>query len=88
MFGAVTSPVAAGVGVRALDSLDKPGYLAGIAIPQPVADIFRLAKRINPGLKTVGVVWNPAEVNSEVCTKLVSAEPGIALLEASVARMK
>lgn len=91
VFGAVTSPVAAGVGVKALDGLDKPGHLVGIATPQPVADIFRLARQLNPGLKTVGVVWNPAEVNSEVCTKAaraVAAELGLTLLEAPVEQTK
>jgi putative ABC transport system substrate-binding protein len=91
VFGAVTSPVAAGVGIKSLESLDKPRHLTGIATPQPVADIFKLAKRINPALKTVGVVWNPGEVNSEVCTKLArqaSAELGITLLEAPVEQTK
>ncbi len=91
VFGAVTSPVAAGVGIKSLDSLDKPPYLTGIGTPQPVKDIFRVAKRLNPALKTVGVVWNPAEVNSEFCTKLareVSAELGLTLLEAPVEQAK
>ena len=66
VFGAVTSPVGAGVGIQSLDSLDKPPHLTGIGTPQPVADIFRLAKRLNSDLKTVGAVWNPAEVNSEI----------------------
>lgn len=91
VFGAVTSPVAAGVGIHALDGLDKPRHLTGIATPQPVADIFRLARRLNPELHTVGVVWNPAEVNSEVCTKLargISGELGITLLEAPVEQTK
>ncbi|MFM8444381.1 MAG: ABC transporter substrate-binding protein, partial [Methylococcus sp.] len=89
VFGAVTSPVGAGVGIKALDSLDKPPYLTGIGTPQPVGDIFRLAKRINPELKTVGVVWNPAEVNSEICTQRareVAGELGMTLLEAPVVR--
>lgn len=91
VFGAVTSPVAAGVGIKALDSLDKPPYLTGLGTPQPVAEIFRLAKQINPALKTVGVVWNPAEVNSEYCTKqarAVSQELGLTLLEAPVEQAK
>lgn len=91
VFGAVTSPVAAGVGVKALDGLDKPAHLTGIATPQPVAEIFRLARQLNPGLKTVGVVWNPSEVNSEVCTKAaraVAAELGLTLLEAPVEQTK
>ncbi|POZ52032.1 ABC transporter substrate-binding protein [Methylovulum psychrotolerans] len=91
VFGAVTSPVAAGVGIKALDSLDKPPHLTGIGTPQPVADIFRLAKQLNPALKTVGVVWNPAEVNSEFCTKqarAVAGELGLTLLEAPVEQAK
>lgn len=91
VFGAVTAPVAAGVGIKSLDSLDKPPYLTGIGTPQPVADIFRLAKQINPALKTVGVVWNPAEVNSEFCTKqarAVALELGLTLLEAPIEQTK
>lgn len=91
VFGAVTSPVGAGVGIRALDSLDKPPQLTGIGTPQPVEDSFRLARRLNPALKTVGVVWNPAEVNSEICTRRarsISAELGITLLEAPVEQTK
>ncbi|KJV06339.1 ABC transporter substrate-binding protein [Methylocucumis oryzae] len=91
VFGAVTSPVAAGVGIKTMNSLDKPNYLTGIGTPQPVAEIFRLAKQVNPKLKTVGVVWNPAEVNSEYCTKearKISAELGITLLEAPVEQAK
>ena len=91
VFGAVTTPVASGVGVKSLDSLDKPAYLTGIGTPQPVAEIFRMAKQINPALKTVGVVWNPAEVNSEFCTKqarAIAIELGLVLLEAPVEQAK
>jgi ABC-type uncharacterized transport system substrate-binding protein len=91
VFGAVTSPVGAGVGIQSLDSLDKPPHLTGIGTPQPVADIFRVAKRLYPDLKKVGVVWNPAEVNSEICTRQareVSAELGLTLLEAPVEQTK
>ncbi|MDD2724978.1 MAG: ABC transporter substrate-binding protein, partial [Methylovulum sp.] len=91
VFGAITSPVTSGVGIKALDSLDKPEYMTGIGTPQPVAEIFRLAKHINPALKTVGVVWNPAETNSEYCTKLaraISEKLGITLLEASIEQSK
>ncbi|WP_019864707.1 ABC transporter substrate-binding protein [Methylovulum miyakonense] len=91
VFGAVTSPVTSGVGIKALDSLDKPAYMTGIGTPQPVTEIFRLAKHINPALKTVGVVWNPAETNSEYCTRLaraISEKLGITLLEASIEQSK
>ncbi len=87
VFGAVTSPVAAGVGITKLDTLDKPSQLTGYGSAQPVEDIFRDAVAANPKLKVVGVVWNPAEVNSEVCTKRARAickELGLTLIEASV----
>ncbi len=91
VFGAVTSPVIAGVGIKTIDSLDKPAYLTGVGTPQPVTEIFRVAKQLNPNLKTVGVVWNPAEVNSEFCTKQardISTELGITLLEAPIEQSK
>ena len=37
---------------------------------QPVAESLKFAKQSNPKLKKVGVIWNPAEVNSEICTVL------------------
>lgn len=87
VFAAVTSPVDAGVGIRSLDSLDKPAWLAGIGTAQPVAELLREMKRLRPGLARVGVVWNPAEVNSEVCTRRArdaAGELGIELLEAPI----
>lgn len=87
VFMGVTSPVDAGVGVVRLDSTEKPAWMAGIGSAQPVDAIFREAKRVKPSLKVVGVAWNPAEVNSEICTKkarAVSAELGITLLEAPI----
>ncbi|MEO8604826.1 MAG: ABC transporter substrate-binding protein [bacterium] len=87
VFAAVTSPVDAGVGIHSLDSLDKPAYLAGIGTAQPVDELLREMKRLQPALTRVGVVWNPAEVNSEVCTKrarATAAELNIELLEAPI----
>jgi ABC-type uncharacterized transport system substrate-binding protein len=51
-----------------------------------VAESIRMARKLYPQLKKLGVVWNPAEVNSEVTTKLcreVCKELGITLLEAN-----
>ncbi len=87
VFCAVSDPIAAGVGIRTLDTTDKPAHLTGYGTAQPVEDIFREALKSNPKLKTVGVVWNPAEVNSEVCTKRARAicqELGLTLLEAPI----
>ncbi len=88
VFVGVSDPVAAGVGIEALDSLSaKPVWLTGIGTLQPVEEIFRLAREINPRLAVVGVVWNPAEINSEICTRrarAISAELGIKLIEAPI----
>ena len=91
VFAGVSSPVDAGVGIRSLDSLDKPPQLTGIGTAQPVEDLFREMKRLRPDLARVGVVWNPAEVNSEVCTKrarAIGSELGIELLEAPIEQTK
>lgn len=91
IFGGVTSPVDAGVGIHALDSLDKPPQLTGVGTAQPVEELFREMKRLQPQLSRVGVVWNPAEVNSEVCTKrarAVAGQLGIELLEAPIEQTK
>jgi ABC-type uncharacterized transport system substrate-binding protein len=91
VFGGVTDPAGAGVGIQRMDSTDKPRWLAGIGTFQPVEQIIREARRLWPGLKTVGVVWNPAERNSETCT-LKAREAcrtlGLQLLEATVDQSK
>ncbi len=91
VFGGVTDPAGAGVGVERMNSTNKPPWLAGLGTFQPVGEIFREARRLWPGLKTVGVVWNPAERNSETCTlkaREVCRELGLQLLEAHVEQSK
>ncbi|MBI3866451.1 MAG: ABC transporter substrate-binding protein [Planctomycetia bacterium] len=85
VFAMVTDPTAAGVGIGT-EPLDHPPHLVGIGTLQPVAESLNMARTMFPGLKTLGVVWNPAEVNSEINTKLCRAacqELGITLLEAN-----
>ncbi len=88
VFCAVTDPFGAGVGINRDNPLDHPPHLAGIGTFQPVELLFRLVKKdVFPGLKTVGVVWNPAEACSEACTikaRKICDELGIELLEATV----
>ncbi|HEY5792057.1 MAG TPA: ABC transporter substrate-binding protein, partial [Chthoniobacterales bacterium] len=87
VFALVTDPVAAGVGVNRENPLDHPAWLAGYGTMQPVAKAFATAREMNPSLRTVGVVWNAAEANSEAQVKLarkVCAALDIQLLEASV----
>lgn len=91
VFGGVTDPAGAGVGIQRMDSTDKPRWLAGIGTFQPVEQILRETQRLWPGLKTVGVVWNPAERNSETCTikaREVCRALGLELLEATVDQSK
>jgi ABC-type uncharacterized transport system substrate-binding protein len=91
VFGGVTDPAGAGVGVERMNSTNKPPWLAGMGTFQPVGEIFREARRLWPGLKTVGVVWNPAERNSETCTlkaREVCGELGLQLHEATVEQSK
>jgi ABC-type uncharacterized transport system substrate-binding protein len=85
VFALVTDPTAAGVGIGN-DPLDHPAHLVGIGTLQPVAESLQMARRMFPGLKTLGVVWNPAEINSEVNTRLCRAacdQMQISLLEAN-----
>ncbi|HTB63039.1 MAG TPA: ABC transporter substrate binding protein, partial [Opitutales bacterium] len=87
VFCGVTSPVAAAVGIKSMDSLDKPAHMTGYGTAQPVEAIFREAVAANPKLKVVGVVWNPAEANSLVCTtraRAICKELGLTLLEAPI----
>jgi len=87
VFGLVSDPFGAGVGIRRGDPLDHPRHLVGIGTMQPVAETFRLVKKLFPDLKTVGEVWNPAEANSEAQTlkaREIAKELGITLLEANV----
>ena len=87
VFGAVADPVAAKVGIKSLDSLDHPPHIAGIGSLMPLADLLKLAKKINPELRVVGLPWNPTETNSQVMTGLARAaarEIGVTLLEGNV----
>ena len=83
----VSDPVVAGVGISRDDPKKHPPYMVGLGTMQPVAEAFRMARRLAPKLARVGVAWNPSEANSEACTKIartVCKELSIELLEATV----
>ncbi len=87
IFGGVTLPSAAGVGISATNPLDHPAHLAGYGTMQPVARCFELAIKLNPSLKTVGTLYNAAESNAEAQMKLARAvcqKLGLTLLETTV----
>jgi ABC-type uncharacterized transport system substrate-binding protein len=84
LFGAVTDPFAAGVGIT---RSGHPAHIAGLGTFQPVRETFQLAKKLNPALRTVGVVWNPGDAAAEACLLLARdecAKLGITLREAQV----
>ena len=86
VFALVSDPFGAGVGISRDNPLQHPRHLVGYGTMQPVAESFELAKRLLPSLHTVGVVWSPAEANSEAQTKIARAtcsRLGIELVEAS-----
>ncbi len=87
VFALVSDPYGAGVGINRSNHLDHPRSLAGFGTMQPVERSFKLARQMRPELKSVGVVWNAAEANSEANVKVarkVCQGLGIELLEATV----
>jgi putative ABC transport system substrate-binding protein len=86
VFGIVTDPYAVGVGVSSENHSIHPPYMTGIGSMPPINDLFKLARQMHPGLKRVGLVWNPAEANSVIATKAgraVCSSMGIELVEAN-----
>ena len=84
VFGLTSNPFAAGVGISAEDPLDHPPYMAGLGSLPPVRELFVLLQQIQPEAKRVGLVWNPAEANSEAATRMARAaaeELGLTLVE-------
>ena len=86
IFGAVTDPYGTGTGINGTRPEDHPPWLAGIGTFQPVEELFRLVSELNPLLKQVGVVWNPAEQCSTAClikARTICRELDIELAEAN-----
>lgn len=87
VFGTVTDPYGAGVGIDGEDHKKHPKHLVGIGTFQPVEDAFRIAKKLFPDLKTVGTPWSSGEACAEACVKKARAvckELGITLVESTV----
>lgn len=87
VFGAVASPAALGVGIDMSKPYDHRANLVGIGSFLPVDRAFSVAREMYPGLKEVGVPWNPSEPNSRafvVNAREVCKQMGITLLEANV----
>jgi ABC-type uncharacterized transport system substrate-binding protein len=87
VFGLVTDPYGAGVGINRDDPLDHPPHLVGLGSFQPVAESLQLAKTLFPGLTSIGAPWNAGEHSSEACVVMAretAPKLGIKLLESNV----
>ena len=87
VFGVVTDPFSAGVGIDPADHSIHLPYMTGSGCLQPVRDCFETARALYPELRSVGLVWNPSESNSLAQTKLareVCSDLSIDLVESPV----
>jgi ABC-type uncharacterized transport system substrate-binding protein len=87
VFGVVTDPYAAGVGIDPEDHSQHPPYMTGFGSMQPVESLFRAIKEMKADVRRIGLVWNPAESNSFAQTKLareLCGPLGLELVEGSV----
>lgn len=87
VFGVVADPAAAGVKLNPKDPFDHPKNMVGVVTLAPLGELMEIAKRMNPQLKRVGLVWNPSQANSEAYTQIAreaASRLGLDLLEATV----
>lgn len=86
VFGIMTDPFSAGLGINREDPLDHPPYLSGYGSLVSTAEAIKLARRLNPSMKRLGLLWHTAEANSLVyaeAARAACADLGIELLEAN-----
>lgn len=86
VFGTVTDPYGAGVGITGPEPNQHPPYMAGVGTFQPVERTIDIAREMNPSFKRLGVVWNPGEQCSEAClnkARVACRKAGIELIEAN-----
>ncbi len=65
IFGAVTDPYRMGIAKNAREHIPN---ITGVATFQPVESTVEVMREIFPKAKRLGMIWNPAEANSEACT--------------------
>lgn len=84
VFSLTTDPFSAGVGISREHPLAHPAYMAGLGSSPPIRELFQLTQRVNPSVHRIGLVWNPAEANSEAAAleaRAVAADLGLELVE-------
>jgi putative ABC transport system permease protein len=65
IFGAVTDPYRMGIAKTPEEHIPN---ITGVATFQPVESTIKAMRAIFPKAKKIGIIWNPAEANSEACT--------------------
>jgi putative ABC transport system permease protein len=84
VFGTVTDPLRAGIGTS---FTSHQSNLTGLATMQPVRTTVRVIRELFPKAKRIGILWNPSEASSEVCTfaaRVACKEYGFELVELHV----
>ena len=86
VFAAVTDPVAAGL----IENPEKPeANITGTSDKQPPKPALELIQKLVPGVKTIGVIYNPGEANSVVQVDDIKAgakELGLTVVESPAAQ--
>ena len=86
VFSSVTDPVGAKL---VPDRAHPGGNVTGMSNMSPIDKHLDLVAEVVPGLKTLGVIHNPAEINSRTLVGMVEAQAparGIAIVEAPVSK--
>ena len=83
VFSAVTDPI----GAKLVSNFEKPGgNVTGLSDMSPIAQHLDLIKEITPGVKRLGVAYNPGEANAVALINLLKQEApgkGIQIVTAS-----
>lgn len=87
VFASVTDPI----GSHIVSNLQKPGgHVTGVSNLTPIKPQFVLFKTIIPGLKRIGVIFNPGESNSVALNKIMAEEAskmGLEIVTASASKI-
>jgi len=85
VFGSVATPFLVGAGRTPDDHL---GYVTGVASTGPVRQAVKLIHEVLPGVRRLGTLWTPSEVNSEYYLSMAqetAAELGLEIVAIPVA---
>jgi len=67
VFSSVANPFLAGAGKSVNDHLSN---VTGVSSRGPIKESLRFIKEVLPGVKTIGTLWTPSELNSEYYLEL------------------